>query len=185
MRSTATPLHSASAVFASRADTPIRKLPVTSLIKAQRPVGSSASSHGASSGATSARPARRRLPTISASPGTGGEAPLAVSGATGQISDTVSARSPTKIVRPAEQFGINPRGGEGAHLVRLGFGKGKFSGQRGKRPAAVGIGFGGEILAHQAELAGSRRGQQQRFEQGGKAVHSSSSKPIRVSARAR
>ena len=50
--------HSASAVLASRAETPTRSAPVTSLISAQRPVASSASSQPASR--TGSRPARPR-----------------------------------------------------------------------------------------------------------------------------
>src|SRR5205823_9351847 len=113
------PLHSASASLARRADTPIRRLPVTSFKSAQRPVASSASSHGARCPPTSARLALPRVATISVrvgtsaptlpSPACGGGflAPSPASGgglggglgpggglAPGQINAPVPARSP-------------------------------------------------------------------------------------------
>ena len=57
------PLSAASADFANRADTPIRKAPVTSLISAQRPVSSSASSQRAKRDGSSALPSLASVST--------------------------------------------------------------------------------------------------------------------------
>src|SRR5216683_3896637 len=156
MSSSGTLLQSASAVLASRAETPTRKPPVTSFNSAQRPVASSASSQR-SSRAGALRPGERdRLC---------------------QVSD--------EIIGPGEELGIDTAHGERADLRRLHFGEGELSRERGERPAALGIGRGREILGHQPQLAETRRREQQRIEQRGEAVHSaSSSKPRSDRARA-
>ncbi len=81
----------ASAVLASRADTPTRSAPAASFNSAQRPVASSPSSQPAISIIASARPLRRRRSITSLRRGGTWVAPSA----TGQISAIVSARSPT------------------------------------------------------------------------------------------
>src|SRR5215210_6426524 len=99
----------AAAVFASRADTPIRIAPVTSFNKAQRPVSSSSSSQRASCFGSSVLPSVRKVVTTSERVGGGGSLwrldtgrgdslplPLAGEGEDfGHISATVSERSPT------------------------------------------------------------------------------------------
>ena len=84
----------------------------------------------------------------------------------GQVAD--------KVVGPAEQFRIDPRHRQRAHLARFRFGKDQFAGQGGERPAPLGIGRRRKIFLHQPQLAITRRGEQERVDQCGKAVHSSS-----------
>ena len=82
----------AAAVLASRLDSPTRNPPVISFSKAQRPLGSKASSQPSSRPLTSARVAVRKASTTS--PSSGSRLGLR-SGGAGQIRATVSARSPT------------------------------------------------------------------------------------------
>src|SRR6185437_9590214 len=108
--SAATLLHSASAVLASRADTPTRKPPVTSFKSAQRPVASSASSQRSN-----------RAPAVA------------------RVAASSSATIADKIVGPGEQLAVDPAGGERTDLRRLHFGERQLAGQRRQRPAALGI----------------------------------------------
>ena len=87
-----TSLHSASAVLARRADTPIRRLPVTSFNSAQRPVAVQRIEPGPEHCATSLRLVALQ-PLDDLGQARDVPAPPRVSG---QISATVSARSPTK-----------------------------------------------------------------------------------------
>src|SRR6202035_5731005 len=64
--------NSAAAVFASRAEIPIRIAPVTSFSSAQRPVSSSSSSHRASCFGSSVLPSVRNVVTTSVRVGGGG-----------------------------------------------------------------------------------------------------------------
>ena len=83
----------AAAVLASRAETPIRNAPVTSLSRAQRPVSSSASSQRAICPGNCAFPSVARVVTTSESEGMC----LAPSrSGAGHISAMVSEESPTK-----------------------------------------------------------------------------------------
>src|SRR6188472_1402827 len=66
------PPSSAAAVFASRAEIPIRIAPVTSFSSAQRPVSSSSSSQRASCFGSSVLPSVRRVVTTSERVGGGG-----------------------------------------------------------------------------------------------------------------
>ena len=90
-----------------------------------------------------------------------------------------------KIIGPAEQFGIDASGGEGAHLVGFGLVEHQLAGQRRQSPAPIGVGGCREIFLHQPQFAVARRRKQQDIEQSREAVHSSSSKPASASARAR
>ena len=80
-----------------------------------------------------------------------------------------------KIIGPAEQLGIDAAHRQGAHLAGLGFGEAEFAGQSRQSPAALRIGRRREILAHQAQLAVARRGEQQGVNQRGEAVHACAS----------
>src|ERR1700722_18162440 len=66
------PPSSAAAVFASRAEIPIRIAPVTSFSSAQRPVSSSSSSHRVSCFGSSVLPSVRSVVTTSVRVGGGG-----------------------------------------------------------------------------------------------------------------
>ena len=83
--------HSASATRASRAETPTRKPPVSSLISASRPLPSSVSSQPAISAGTSDLGVVSKAAIMSDSAGGGAFTPARF----GQISAMVSARSPT------------------------------------------------------------------------------------------
>lgn len=90
IRASSRPLHAASACRASRAETPTLSPPVASLISASRSEASSRSQSASSSASAATGPACASRPTTSASRG------AVPSPCRGQISATVSARSPTK-----------------------------------------------------------------------------------------
>ena len=81
----------------------------------------------------------------------------------GQVAD--------KVMRQSEELGVQPRFRGLADKARLGGIERKCAGQRGQGPAALGIFGRREIVLHQAQLAVARRGQQQRVNEGGEAVH--------------
>src|SRR6266567_5549497 len=83
----------ATAVLASRAETPMRRPPVTSFNSAQRPVSSSASSQRANCPGSSVLPSMASFATTSDSMGGSLDAPAA--GGRGHSRATVSDRSPT------------------------------------------------------------------------------------------
>ena len=76
-----------------------------------------------------------------------------------------------EIPRPAEQFRIDPRHRQIAHLAGLRLGERQFAGQRRQGPAALRVRRGHEIFLHQPQFAVARRREQQRVEQLGEAVH--------------
>ena len=90
--SSATPKACANAVFASRADTPIRSAPVASFSSANRPSSSSLSSSPASTAFAVSRDADASSATASLTPGAPRTGPVGA----GHIRLTVSAVSPTK-----------------------------------------------------------------------------------------
>ncbi len=91
-----------------------------------------------------------------------------------------------EIVRPGEERLVDPRQHEVADRRRLDRCKRDLAGQRGQGPAALGIGCGGEIVLHQAQLAEARRREEKRVEEAGETLHysSSASKPTRCRGRA-
>ena len=126
----------ATAVLASRADTPMRSEPVMSFSSAQRPVSSSASSQPASCAGRSALPSVARVRPLRTSDGA--VAP-AWSGLRrpqqrdrlGQVADVV--------VGHREQSGIDALGHQRADQGRLGVLERQRPGERRERIAALGV----------------------------------------------
>ena len=170
------PPRSATAVFASRAETPMRSAPVMSFSSAQRPVSSSASSQAASLRGRSILPPRlsfmHDLGTASAARDwTHACARLRLVGrrpeqgdGLGQIAD--------EIVGKLEQDRIDALGDEGADEAGLGVLEGQRAGQRGERIAALGIRRRAEITPSSAAVC--RGGTARR--RGGRAVRRNGSR---------
>ena len=90
------------------------------------------------------------------------------------------------IIGHRKQIGIDSAGDKRSQPAGLQVVQRQITGDRGKRIAAVGIGRVAEIAGHSLDLGIARRGQDQRFQQFGKAFHSllSSSRPCRYSGSA-
>src|SRR3546814_13633772 len=93
--------------------------------------------------------------------------------------------------RQAEQLLVDPRREQGAYRPRLHRRKVQALGQRRDRPPAIGIGRMPQIIDDQRELRVARARVDQPVDQGGEALHASSSppssstsRPTRCSARA-
>jgi hypothetical protein len=154
--------------LASRAETPTRRPPVTSFRSAKRSGASSRSSRSSTRrGASGARRAQGLDHR--------GEADVLRVGAgrpdqrdgLGEVAD--------EVVAEREELRIGALGGERAQERGLHMGDFEIAGDRGERPAAVGIGRGGEMVADQPQLAVARGRQHQPVEQGREGAHHSAS----------
>ena len=203
------PPSAATAAFASRAETPMRKPPVTSLISAQRPVSSSASSQRASCCGSCALPSVESVSMTAVRVSSSALLPLVGrgqgwgSGGDSQASTPVR-RLPTRcpdpppqggrrearphqrdglgeiadiIVGQFEQHRIGALGDQAADQAGLGVRKAQRAGQRGERPAALGIGRRAEIIGDQPQLVVARRLVGEAVQKFGEAVHASASPP--------
>ena len=164
----------AAAVFASRAEIPIRIAPVTSFSSAQRPVSSSSSSQRESCFGNSVLPSVRSVVTTSVS---GRRRRVVVAGQSRlrphqrhrlrEVADV--------IIRQPEQHRIGAIGDEVADQSRLGVLERQRAGQRRQRIAAIGIVGLAKIGRDQPQLVVAAGLIGEAIEQFGEAVHASAS----------
>ena len=162
---TSRPPRSASAALARRAETPTRRPPVTSFRSAKRPEASRRSSRRSTTCGASRREVARRVSTTSPSDGVVGRAgrrPDQRDGL-GEVAD--------EVVGEREELGVDAGGGDVAQQRRLDRGDVEAAGQRGERPAAVGVGRGPQVVGDQPELGVARRREGEAFEEIGEAAH--------------
>ena len=175
------PDHSASAVLASRAETPMRNPPVTSFRSAQRPGRIEPVEPALED---EARVGARRRRKLGHDLGKAGH--KAFARAHGPDERHGLGQIAHEIVGPQEQRLVDPRQDEVADRRRLDRGERDLAGQGGQGPAALGIRGRGEIVLHQAQLAEARGHEEQSVEEAGETLHysSSASKPTRCKGRA-
>ena len=76
-----------------------------------------------------------------------------------------------EVVGEREELGVDAGGGDVAQQRRLHRGDVEAAGQRGERPAAVGVGAGAQVVGDQPELGVARRREGEAFEEVGEAAH--------------
>src|SRR6516225_6542557 len=165
----------ATAALARRAETPMRNPPVTSLIKAQRPVSSSASSQRASCCGSCALPSVASVSTTRVSVRLSSSSPAKRGGGRrsinrphqrdglGEVADI--------IVRKFEQYRIGALRNQRADETCFGMWEAECAGERRQRPAALGIACRAKIVDHQPQLIVAARLVSEAVEQLGEAVH--------------
>jgi hypothetical protein len=75
------------------------------------------------------------------------------------------------VVGQREELGVGPLGDQGAQHGRLDPRQVEVAGDRGKRPAPVGVGHRSEVVAQEPELAETLGRRDQALEEGGEATH--------------